>query len=743
MISIEVTEHTNTIFSQAVNEAYRRRHELLTTEHFLYAYLHDQEGRELFASLGFSTEALSTALSKFLDSLEELSEPTRPEMTPAFSRLLANASKLAESEKRTAARPVDVIRCLTEESRAWAAKLLQSGGITGETIATAYASLSTRASATASPSTAELRALSHFTKNLVSDADLAESERLVGRDSEILRVAQILCRKKKNTPLLVGEPGVGKTALVDGLAKKIASGDVPEPLRNATIYALDNGALLAGAKHRGDLEERLKAIIKDLQSLPNAILFIDELQSLMGVSQSSAGEDISNLLKPALASGAIRCIGATTYEDHRKLLDKDRALSRRFQKVEILEPNFEETLAILKSLRESYESFHRVTYTDAALVAAIKLSMKYIPDRHLPDKALDLLDEAGSFAKLSEPPKLEITEAEVQKLIAKISRVPEESVSSTETTKLRHLLPDLQRAVFGQDQALETLTKSIYRARAGLRDSQKPIGSFFFAGPTGVGKTESAKQLASTLSMPMVRLDMSEFSEKHTVARLLGAPPGYVGYDQGGQLSDALMKNPHCVVLLDEIEKAHPDIYNILLQIMDSGTLTDSRGRKIDCRNIILIMTSNTGSREMLTTPAGFGARATVAAAKKPIDDLFSPELRNRLDATIVFEPLKPEHMEQVVGKFVSALQTRLADRGATLSLTESAIRYFADKGYNSTYGARPMARLLQSELEDPLAEELLFSEDTALAFTVDAIDGQIHIMRGSADLKQKKSKVL
>ncbi|PLX96776.1 MAG: ATP-dependent Clp protease ATP-binding subunit ClpA, partial [Desulfuromonas sp.] len=509
----------------------------------------------------------------------------------------------------------------------------------------------------------------------------------------------------------VGEPGVGKTAMVEGLARRVAEGDIPDLLQGSELYTLDMGALLAGTKFRGDFEERLKAVVAALQKREKAILFIDEIHTIVGAGATSGGSlDASNILKPALGAGELRCIGSTTYEEYRNLFDKDRALSRRFQKIDLQEPNADETLEILKGLRSRYEEHHRVNYSEEALESAVQLAVKHLPMRHLPDKAIDVIDEAGAQHRLDGNPNRAIGTNEIERVVARMARVPIRTVSGSDRQRLRYLERDLKQVVFGQDLAIEALVKSIHRSRAGLGHPDKPVGSFLLTGPTGVGKTEVTKQLASQLGVKFLRFDMSEYMEKHSVARLIGAPPGYVGFDQGGLLTEAVQKNPWTVLLLDEIEKAHPDLFNILLQVMDHGTLTDNNGKETDFRNVILIMTSNVGGRDMSASPIGFGERAA-AAPKNALEKAFSPEFRNRLDAVINFAPLDQGVMLQVVDKFIKELSEQLAERDVALKVTPAARRMLAEKGYDLLFGARPLGRLIQSELSDPLAEKILFGE--------------------------------
>ncbi len=551
--------------------------------------------------------------------------------------------------------------------------------------------------------------LAIYTVNLLQRAREGKLDPLIGRSAELERTVQVLCRRRKNNPLFVGEPGVGKTALAEGLALMIHHQEVPELIANAEIFALDMGALLAGSKFRGDFEERLKAVVAALQKKPGAILFIDEIHTVVGAGATSGGSlDAANILKPVLGAGELRCIGSTTYEEYRNLFDKDRALSRRFQKIDILEPSVEETVAILQGLRSHYEAHHGVRYSDAALRAAAELSARHINYRHLPDKAIDVIDEVGAYCRLHPQARRSIGVAEVEAVVASMARIPARSISGSDRKRLKNLQPALRRQVFGQDDAIDLLCRSILRARAGLGHPEKPTGSFLFTGPTGVGKTEVARQLATALGVEFLRFDMSEYMEKHSVARLIGAPPGYVGFEQGGLLTDGVIKHPYAVLLLDEIEKAHPDLFSILLQVMDHGTLTDNNGRHADFRNVILIMTSNIGAREMSANPIGFGGRPATSP-RQAVERTFSPEFRNRLDAIIPFRPLDEAVMERVVDKFLGELRTQLADKRVRLQVSGAARADLARRGYDPLFGARPLGRLLQSEVSDVIAGEILF----------------------------------
>ncbi|MEO0786436.1 MAG: AAA family ATPase, partial [Pseudomonadota bacterium] len=537
---------------------------------------------------------------------------------------------------------------------------------------------------------------------------------LIGREMEIERCIEILCRRNKNNPILVGDPGVGKTAIAEGLAKKIVDGEVPEILEEAVIYSLDMGALLAGTRYRGDFEERLKSVMKEMEGLDKGVLFIDEIHTVIGAGATSGGAmDASNLLKPALQNGELRCMGSTTFKEYKQHFEKDRALSRRFRKIDVVEPSVPDAVKILTGLKPKFEEFHGLRYTNEAIRTAVELSDRYLTDRKLPDKAIDVIDEAGASQWLKPESKRRkvVGVKDIEAIVAKIARIPPKQVSKDDAAQLKSLEVDLKRVVFGQDEAIEALSAAIKMARAGLREPNKPIGSYLFTGPTGVGKTEVAKQLASILGVEMLRFDMSEYMERHTVSRLIGAPPGYVGYDQGGLLTDGVDQNPHCVLLLDEIEKAHQDLYNILLQVMDNGTLTDANGRKVDFRNVILIMTTNAGASDAAQNAIGFGAGKKEDEQEEALKRLFTPEFRNRLDATIVFGALTPEIIQRVVEKFVLQLEIQLADRNVTISITDKAKDWLAARGFDSEMGARPLARTIQEHVKKPMAEELLFGK--------------------------------
>jgi ATP-dependent Clp protease ATP-binding subunit ClpA len=557
-------------------------------------------------------------------------------------------------------------------------------------------------------------ALSAYCVNLNEKAKAGKIDALIGREAEIERTIQILCRRTKNNPLYVGDPGVGKTAIAEGLARRIVRGEVPEILKDSTIYALDMGSLLAGTRYRGDFEERLKQVMQELEGQPGSILFIDEMHTVIGAGATSGGAmDASNLLKPALASGALRCIGSTTYKEFRSYIEKDRALLRRFQKIDVNEPTPADAIKILKGIKGYYEQHHGVRYTEDAIKAAVELAAKYINDRKLPDKAIDVIDEVGA-AELMKPEskrRKTIGVKEVEAIVAKIARIPPKSVSREDKESLRNLDAELKRVVYGQDKAIEALSSAIKLARAGLREPEKPIGNYLFSGPTGVGKTEVARQLATIMGVELIRFDMSEYMERHSVSRLIGAPPGYVGFDQGGLLTDAVDQHPHCVLLLDEIEKAHGDLFNILLQVMDHGKLTDNNGKHVDFRNVVLIMTTNAGASEMSKNAIGFGRGMKEGEDEEAIKKMFTPEFRNRLDAVIAFDPLSTDVINKVVDKFVAQLEGQLADRNVTIALTDEARAWLAERGYDKLYGARPLGRVIQEHIKKPLADELLFGQ--------------------------------
>ncbi len=710
----------------AVREARRRRHEFLTLEHVLWALLHDEAVAEVIRACGGNLPQLLRELEGYLDEQVDtlpVGEDRPPQQTLGFQRVLQRAAAHVQSAGREEIDGRNLLAAIFREPESHAAFLLSQQGITRLDVITYLSHGIPRVPAApeAQPSgeggdddeaAATRDPLASFTINLVERAAAGKIDPLIGRTRELERTVHVLCRRRKNNPVFVGDPGVGKTAIVEGLALRIHGKEVPAGLRDAQIFALDMGALIAGTKFRGEFEARLKAVLAALRQKPGAILFIDEIHTVVGAGATHGGSmDASNLLKPALASGDLRCIGATTFQDFKQHFERDRALARRFQKIELTEPSVEETVEILRGLKGPYEEHHRVTYTDDALNAAAELSAKHVHDRFLPDKAIDVIDEAGAAAQVaaeSETRKTVGTD-DIEHIIATMARIPPRQVSTSDRERLETLDRDLKLLVFGQDGAVAQVVSAIRLARAGLGTPDKPVGSFLFEGPTGVGKTELAKQLAAALGVEFLRFDMSEYMEKHTVSRLIGAPPGYVGFDQGGLLTDAIRRTPHAVLLLDEIEKAHPDLFNILLQVMDHATLTDATGRKADFRHVVLIMTTNAGAQEMAAAAIGFGAVSNAEKGQRALERLFSPEFRNRLDAVVHFAPLDPDAVERVVDKFMTQLDAQLAAKRVSVELTPAARRWLAERGYDRTFGARPMGRLIQEHVKRPLADEMLF----------------------------------
>jgi ATP-dependent Clp protease ATP-binding subunit ClpA len=722
-------------FSLAVREAQRRHHEYLTTEHVLYAILFDEVGQDVVTACGGDPERLRQGLEEYLEKHVEVldaKEESVPEQTVGLQRLLQRTVAHMHSSGKKEIDLGDVLAAITEQEHSHAAQLLLAEGVSRLDILN-YIShgvvKASRAEATPQPAVdpneqtkqppgakpaKRVDPLDAYTIDLLARARAGKIDPLIGREGELERTVQILCRRRKNNPVLVGEPGVGKTAIAEGLALRIRDGLVPEPLREAELFALDMGALLAGTKYRGDFEERLKAVVQSLEKRPHAILVIDEIHTIVGAGATSGGSlDAANILKPVLSTGELRCIGSTTYEEYRNHFEKDRALSRRFQKIDVTEPSVAETIEILRGLKKAYEAHHGVKYTAAALEAAATLSARHINYRHLPDKAIDVLDEAGARLRLYPRPKPVIGVADVEAVVAGMARIPARKLPQADRRKLKLLDGAIKRQVFGQDEAIDRLCQAIRRARAGLGRPERPTGCFLFTGPTGVGKTEVAKQLAAQMGVEFLRFDMSEYMEKHAVSRLIGAPPGYVGFDQGGLLTDAVIRSPYAVLLLDEIEKAHPDIFNILLQVMDHGTLTDNSGRAADFRSVVLIMTSNVGAREMSSAIIGFGDRLP-GGAGQAVERTFSPEFRNRLDAVIPFRALDETVMGQVVDKFIGQLQSSLAERKVALALAPAARLDLARRGYDPLFGARPLGRLIESEIGNVLADEILFGRLTA-----------------------------
>jgi len=749
MLSKELEYSLNVAF----RSAYEKRHEFITVEHLLLAMLDNSIAVEVLRACGANIDQLRKDLTEFLDETTPLIPPgvkreTQP--TLGFQRVLQRAAFHVQSSGKKEVTGANILVAIFSEQDSQAVYLLNKQDVTRLDVVNyiSHGISKVREDSDANPKSsttpdsdegegAAANPLEKFASNLNELAKHGKIDPLIGRKGEIERTIQVLCRRRKNNPLLVGEAGVGKTAIAEGLAKKIVDQEVPEVLSESTIYALDLGSLVAGTKYRGDFEKRLKALLAQLKKEPNSILFIDEIHTIIGAGSASGGVmDASNLIKPVLASGELRCIGSTTYQEYRGIFEKDRALARRFQKIDIHEPTVDETYHILRGLKSRFEKHHDVKYSLAALRTAAELSDRYITDRHLPDKAIDVIDEAGASQRLlpiSRRKKL-IGTLEIEDIVSKIARIPPKTVSTNDKDKLRDLEKNLKMLVFGQDEAISTLASAIKLSRAGLREVQKPIGCFLFAGPTGVGKTEVTRQLAKVLGIELIRFDMSEYMERHTVSRLIGAPPGYVGFDQGGLLTEEVNKHPHAVLLLDEIEKAHTDVFNLLLQVMDHGTLTDNNGRKADFRNIVLIMTTNAGASEGGRPSIGFTQQDHSTDSMKVIERMFSPEFRNRLDAIIQFKPLNLDIIGQVVDKFMFELESQLAEKRVSVVLEPDAREWLAEHGFNPSMGARPMARVIQENIKKPLAEEILFGklseggivrisvEDGQLAFTIESM---------------------
>lgn len=719
---------------RALALANERNHEYATLEHLLLSLMDDQDAAAVMRACNVDMSLLRQQLANYVDNelsslVVENGEESKP--TAGFQRVIQRAVIHVQSSGREEVTGANVLVAMFAERESHAAYFLQEQDMTrydavnyiSHGIAKRNDMNETRSVRGTQEETETgernrkertTEALDSYCVNLNEKAKQGKIDPLIGREREVERTIQILCRRSKNNPLFVGDPGVGKTAIAEGLARRIVKGEVPDVLRNATIFSLDMGTLLAGTRYRGDFEERIKAVIKEIEAYPGAVMFIDEIHTVIGAGATSGGAmDASNLLKPALASGTVRCIGSTTYKEYRQHFEKDRALVRRFQKIDVAEPSVPDTIKILKGLKPYFEEFHKVRYTNDAVKAAVDLSAKYMHDRKLPDKAIDVIDEAGASQMLlaESRRKKTIGVAEIEAVVATMARIPPKSVSKSDTEKLKDLGTDLKRVVFGQDVAIDALAAAIKLSRAGLREEEKPIGSYLFSGPTGVGKTEVARQLASVLGVEMLRFDMSEYMERHTVSRLIGAPPGYVGFDQGGLLTDGVDQHPHCVLLLDEIEKAHPDLFNILLQVMDHGKLTDHNGKKIDFRNVVLIMTTNAGAADMAKATIGFSQKKRTGDDEDAIKRLFTPEFRNRLDAIIPFAHLPEDVIAQVVEKFVLQLEVQLADRNVTIELTPEANKWLATRGYDEQMGARPLARVIQENIKKPLADEVLFGK--------------------------------
>ena len=753
----------NKELEQTLNSAFvfarEHRHEFMTVEHLLLALLDNTAARDALKACGADVEAVKSELLSFVKDttpliLDEQLNERETQPTLGFQRVLQRAVFHVQSSGKDEVTGANVLVAIFSEQESQAVFILKKADVTrldvvnyishGVSKAEDDESINSDSPEEAESGEENGTALGKYATDLNRQAKDGKIDPLIGRDAEVERTIQILCRRRKNNPLLVGEAGVGKTAIAEGLAYRIVNDDVPDVIAESTVYSLDLGGLLAGTKYRGDFEKRLKAILKELSKDEHAILFIDEIHTIIGAGAASGGVmDASNLLKPKLSSGELRCIGSTTYQEYQGIFEKDRALARRFQKVDVTEPSVSDTTKILLGLKSRYEDHHNVRFTQKAIQAAAELSAKYINERHLPDKAIDVMDEAGASQRLLAPSKRKktINVGDIEQIIAKMARIPEKSVSASDKEVLKNLGRNLKMVVFGQDKAIETLNDAILLSRSGLGAETKPIGSFLFAGPTGVGKTEVTQQLSNIMGVELVRFDMSEYMERHAVSRLIGAPPGYVGFDQGGLLTDAVIKNPYSVVLLDEIEKAHSDIYNILLQVMDHGTLTDNNGRKVDFRNVVLVMTTNAGVQETVRKSIGFKQQDHSHDALSEINKIFTPEFRNRLDGIIWFNHLDAEIILQVVDKFIIELQAQLDVKGVSLEVTSEARAYMAEKGYDKSMGARPMARLIKDELKKELANELLFGELAKGGnVKVDYVDDKLTFEYSGVDTKSEQA---
>ncbi|MDR0805767.1 MAG: ATP-dependent Clp protease ATP-binding subunit ClpA [Enterobacteriaceae bacterium] len=753
--------------NMAFATAREQRHEYLTVEHLLLALLGNPAAREALDACQVDIAILHYELESFIEQntphFSEDTPETETQPTLSFQRVLQRAVFHVQSSGHTEVSGANVLVAIFSEQESQAAYLLRKHGVTRLDIVnflshgTCKDGLQDDAAPQANQSEDEKSntedRMDNFTANLNQLAKNGSIDPLIGRQMELERTIQVLCRRRKNNPLLVGESGVGKTAIAEGLAWRIVQGDVPEAMAECTVYSLDIGSLLAGTKYRGDFEKRFKSLLKQLESDKNSILFIDEIHTIIGAGAASGGQvDVANLIKPMLSNGRIRVMGSTTYQEFSNIFEKDRALARRFQKIDIIEPTIEETVQILMGLKDKYEKHHDVRYTMKAIRAAVDLSVKYINDRHLPDKAIDVIDEVGAYCRLlpASKRKKTVNVSDIETIVARIARIPEKTVSANDRSVLKNLAERMSMMIFGQDKAIQALTEAIKMSRAGLGEEHKPVGSFLFAGPTGVGKTEVTVQLAKALGIELLRFDMSEYMESHTVSRLIGAPPGYVGFDQGGLLTDAVIKHPYSVLLLDEIEKAHPDVFNLLLQVMDNGSLTDNNGRRADFRNVILVMTTNAGVRETQREAIGFRSQDNSTDALGEIKRLFTPEFRNRLDGIIWFNHLSPEVIQQVVDKFIVELQAQLDAKGISLEVSEDARHWLAKKGYDKAMGARPMSRTIQEHLKKPLTNELLFgalvnggSVSVTLDTQADVLTYQFESTKKSSEKKPKVEKAV